>query len=164
MRTPSPAGRIAESIVRRFEGLAGTRDRALVEGRQIPRLAANSVRATHRGELAEAEVLLGEALAYARAHPFAELLVRALTTTGLLQIAQGQPQAAPLDEAVALARQQELRRLLADALTAQSQRDGALGAVGAARAAWTEALALYTALKMPQARLAPAWLGGEKAP
>ena len=88
----------------------------------------------------------------------------ALTTTGLLQIAEGQPQAAPLDEAVALAPQQELRRLLADALTAQSQRDGALGAVDAARAAWTEARALYTALKMPQARLAPAWLGGEKAP
>ena len=48
MLTPSPAGRIAESIVRRFEGLAGTRDRALGEGRQITRLAANSVRATHR--------------------------------------------------------------------------------------------------------------------
>ena len=61
MVTPSPAGRIAESIVRRFEGLAGTRDRALGEGRQITRLAANSVRATHRGELAEAERLLTEA-------------------------------------------------------------------------------------------------------
>lgn len=61
MPTSSPAGRIAESIVRRFEGLAGTRDRALGEGRQITRLAANSVRATHRGELAEAERLLTEA-------------------------------------------------------------------------------------------------------
>ena len=37
MVTPSPAGRIAESIVRRFEGLSGTRDRALGEGRQITR-------------------------------------------------------------------------------------------------------------------------------
>ena len=52
---------IVEEIVRRFEGLAATRDRALVEGRQLVRLAANSVRATHRGELAEAERLLAEA-------------------------------------------------------------------------------------------------------
>jgi translin len=59
--TLSPAGRIAEEIVRRFEGLAATRDRALGEGRQITRLAANSVRATHRGEIAEAERLLAEA-------------------------------------------------------------------------------------------------------
>lgn len=59
--TISPAGRIAEEIVRRFEGLASIRDHALGEGRQITRLAANSVRATHRGELDEAERLLGEA-------------------------------------------------------------------------------------------------------
>lgn len=61
MTTPSPAGRIAEGIVRRFEGLASMRDRALGEGRHITRLAANSVRATHRGELEEAERLLTQA-------------------------------------------------------------------------------------------------------
>ena len=61
MSTVSPAGRIAESIVRRFESLAATRDRALGEGRQITRLAANSVRATHRGQIEEAERLLAEA-------------------------------------------------------------------------------------------------------
>jgi translin len=61
MSTASPAGRIAEGVVRRFEGLAATRDRALGEGRQITRLAANSVRATHRGEIDEAERLLVEA-------------------------------------------------------------------------------------------------------
>src|SRR5687768_8416462 len=61
MSTPSPAGRIAEGITRRFEGLSSTRDRALGEGRQITRLAANSVRATHRGHLGEAERLCGEA-------------------------------------------------------------------------------------------------------
>jgi translin len=59
--TLSPAGRIAEGIVRRFESLAATRDRALGEGRQITRLAANSIRATHRGQIAEAERLLAEA-------------------------------------------------------------------------------------------------------
>jgi translin len=57
----SIASGITEGIVRRFEGLAATRDRALGEGRQITRLAANSVRATHRGEIDEAERLLAEA-------------------------------------------------------------------------------------------------------
>src|SRR5215203_5482248 len=61
MSSVSPAGRIAEGIVRRFESLSATRDRALGEGRQITRLAANSVRATHRGQLDEAERLLSEA-------------------------------------------------------------------------------------------------------
>jgi translin len=61
MATASPAGRIAEGIARRFESLSSMRDRALGEGRQITRLAANSVRATHRGELEEAERLLAEA-------------------------------------------------------------------------------------------------------
>lgn len=61
MSTVSPAGAIAEGIVRRFESLAATRDRALGEGRQITRLAANSVRATHRGQIEEAERLLAEA-------------------------------------------------------------------------------------------------------
>jgi translin len=61
MSTASPTGRIAEEIVRRFESLSATRDRALGEGRQITRLAANSIRATHRGELADAERLLDEA-------------------------------------------------------------------------------------------------------
>ena len=61
MPTATTAGQFAEQIIRRFEQLSTTRDRALGEGRQLIRLAANSVRATHRGELAEAETLLGEA-------------------------------------------------------------------------------------------------------
>jgi translin len=52
---------ITDEIVRRFERLAATRDRALGEGRQITRLAANSVRAIHRGQIDEAERLLAEA-------------------------------------------------------------------------------------------------------
>jgi translin len=61
MPTDSPVTGIADDIVRRFETLAATRDRALGEGRQLVRLAANSIRATHRGELNDAERLLGEA-------------------------------------------------------------------------------------------------------
>ncbi len=61
MATEATVARIAEEIVGRFEGLAATRDRALGEGRQLVRLAANSIRAAHRGELVEAERLLTEA-------------------------------------------------------------------------------------------------------
>lgn len=61
MSSDSPTRRITEGIVRRFEGLSARRDQALTEGRQITRLAANSVRATHRGELDDAERLCSEA-------------------------------------------------------------------------------------------------------
>ena len=55
------ASRTTEAIVRRFERVAAARDEAVGEGRQLVRLAANSVRATHRGELTGAETLLAEA-------------------------------------------------------------------------------------------------------
>jgi translin len=61
MSTESSVRLITETIVRRFERLAATRDLALGEGRQITRLAANSVRATHRGHHDDAEELLREA-------------------------------------------------------------------------------------------------------
>jgi translin len=61
MSTESSVRQITEMIVRRFESLAATRDLALGEGRQITRLAANSVRATHRGQLDDAQELLLEA-------------------------------------------------------------------------------------------------------
>jgi tetratricopeptide (TPR) repeat protein len=119
---------------------------------------------TRLNEADEAEPLLGEALAWARAHPYAELLVRALTALSVLRVAQGRAEDAPTAEAVALARHQELRRLLADALSAQSQCEAALGRAEAARATWADALNLYSALKMPQARLTPGWLGDRKTP
>ncbi|MGI9255066.1 MAG: haloacid dehalogenase [Thermomicrobiales bacterium] len=55
------ARQVTEEIIRRFEGIAAARDGAVGEGRQLIRLAANSVRATHRGETAEAQALLDEA-------------------------------------------------------------------------------------------------------
>jgi translin len=55
------ANRITEAVVRRFETIAAARDGAVGEGRQLVRLAANSVRATHRGEVEAAEALLAEA-------------------------------------------------------------------------------------------------------
>lgn len=51
----------AAAILERFDIVSAARDRALAEGRQIVRLSANTVRAVHRGELAEAAALLAEA-------------------------------------------------------------------------------------------------------
>src|SRR5262245_49312357 len=51
------------SILERFDILSAARDRALTEGRQIVRLSANTIRAVHRGELAEAALLLSESKA-----------------------------------------------------------------------------------------------------
>jgi translin len=59
--TESSLGTIAEAIIERFDAVSAARDRALADGRQIIRLSANSIRATHRGEDAEAEQLLEQA-------------------------------------------------------------------------------------------------------
>ncbi len=63
MTERTPLTEITEQIIGRFEAINASRDRALGEGRQLVRLAANSIRAAHRGELAEAERLLAEARA-----------------------------------------------------------------------------------------------------
>jgi translin len=52
---------VADDIVTRFEETNVARDQALAEGRQIVRLSANTVRAVHRGQFAEAGSLLEEA-------------------------------------------------------------------------------------------------------
>lgn len=57
----SSATEITRQIIRRFEETAAVRDRAIGEGRQLVRLAANSIRATHRGDDADAGALLAEA-------------------------------------------------------------------------------------------------------
>jgi translin len=61
MDDPFGVDRSINAIVGRFEALAGVRDQAIGQGRQIVRLSANAVRATHRGDLAGADALLKEA-------------------------------------------------------------------------------------------------------
>ena len=61
------ARQLTDDIIRRFERVASARDGAVGEGRYLIRLAANSVRATHRNDLAEAEALLTEAATRLRA-------------------------------------------------------------------------------------------------
>jgi translin len=62
---PAPSeetlGATVAAIVRRFDAQAAVRDRALAEGRQIVRLAANGIRAVHRGEDPRARSLEAEA-------------------------------------------------------------------------------------------------------
>lgn len=51
---------VSIDIIERFEAVNRVRDEALGEGRLLVRLAANAIRALHRGETAEAERLLGD--------------------------------------------------------------------------------------------------------
>lgn len=59
--TEPPLTRHVTAIIGRFETQAAVRDRAIAESRLIVRLAANTVRATHRRQHAEAEQILSEA-------------------------------------------------------------------------------------------------------
>ncbi|MCC6705131.1 MAG: haloacid dehalogenase [Thermomicrobiales bacterium] len=77
-RTHPELAPIGREIIARFETVNASRDRALNEGRQIIRLAANTIRAIHRNELEEAADRLAEAESMLRelvAHlePFPEI-------------------------------------------------------------------------------------------
>jgi translin len=64
-QAPSPpatdGGASIDEIIARFEAVNAVRDQAVTAGRQIIRLAANSVRALHREDVQSAEALLAEA-------------------------------------------------------------------------------------------------------
>lgn len=66
-RTHPELASIGSEIIARFETVNASRDRALNEGRQIIRLAANTIRAIHRNELDEATERLTEAESMLRA-------------------------------------------------------------------------------------------------
>lgn len=59
--TASSIQATANEIIQRFEVTNAARDRALTEGRQVIRLSANTVRAVHRGDVAESDQLIGDA-------------------------------------------------------------------------------------------------------
>ena len=58
---PEQLGAIGDQILARLEATNGARERALGESRQIVRLCANCIRASHRGDLVAARRLAGEA-------------------------------------------------------------------------------------------------------
>ncbi|NJO83742.1 MAG: tetratricopeptide repeat protein [Blastochloris sp.] len=108
----------------------------------------------------EAQPLLDEALKIGRAEDNSELVIRAQTGIGEVALLRDDPNAAdtPLNEAIALARRIEARRLLALALSARSQQLAALERIADANAAWEEAQRWFTMLHMPQGKTSPAWL------
>ena len=58
---PERLSAIGDQILARLEATNAARERALGESRQIVRLCANCIRATHRGDLGAARRLVGEA-------------------------------------------------------------------------------------------------------
>lgn len=112
------------------------------------------------GEYDEAERVLRDTLLFSRANNETELISRALVSQGRLAVLRGDPQsAAPLlDEALSLARRADFRRLVAEVLSAQSEQRAAAGRPDEAAILWDEAQRLYGILRMPQAKVQPAWL------
>ncbi len=88
------------------------------------------------------------------------MLIAAQIARARMLIAQDQPAAAEgvLTEAQTQAHKLDNRRLLAEALSARSQQQAALGHPDESAAAWEEAQRGYAMLHMPQAKLQPAWL------
>lgn len=112
------------------------------------------------GDVRLAREQFDESLREARAGEDAEAIISALTGLGRAALLQGTPGDAliSLDEAVMLARKADMRRLLADALSASSEAQAALGSSERATTLWKEALKLYTILNAPQRQRPPAWL------
>jgi len=108
----------------------------------------------------QADSLCASVLEDARATNDIDLLIRALTTQARTAILSGDliAAAAPLDEAIILARKLDSKRLLADLLYLRSQHQAGLHELSQGREAWDEAVKLYTALHMPQAKIEPSWL------
>ena len=71
------AGELAEPIIGRFTVLSQRRDAVLADSRQVVRRSANSIRASHRGELPEAA---------------AELAAARVLADGMLTLAQEHPE------------------------------------------------------------------------
>lgn len=107
-----------------------------------------------------AAVLLDEALVQSRADHHIEGIVQALIGTARVLLERKQPQQAeaPLNEALALARKADLRRLVAEALSVHSQQQAAVNNPERSLALWEEARKLFSILQNPKAKLVPAWL------
>ena len=60
-RDHAELGQAVDDVIRRFEAVSAARDTAVTEGRQVIRLAANTVRALHRAERDAAADLLRQA-------------------------------------------------------------------------------------------------------
>lgn len=108
----------------------------------------------------EARALIDDALAYARSHDQAELLIRALLSSAALALTEQRADdaARALDEALTRAKRADLRRLVAEGLRLRSQQLAMQNAVVEASAVWDEAAKLYSMLHMPQGKMQPEWV------
>ncbi len=112
------------------------------------------------GQIDAAALLLEEALHQSRADGHIEGIVQALIGTGRVYLKRKQPQQAEtaLNEALALARSADLRRLVAEALSAHSQQQAAVNNPERSLALWEEARKVFGILQNPKANHLPAWL------
>ncbi len=111
------------------------------------------------GRLDEAKALLESTLIRGRAGEDVEVIVRSLLGLARIAFHQSSESIAPiLDEAVGLARQADMRRLLAEALSLHSEYQASLHDRQRATALWEEARKLFTRLHAPQAKVNPAWI------
>lgn len=112
------------------------------------------------GEVEAAAALFAEVVERGRADQDFELLIQGLTGTAQVALAQKlfDHAGTALDEALALAHRIDVRRLLAEALSVQSEYHAALNRTVQSAAAWEEASKLFKILHHPQAKIQPAWL------
>jgi tetratricopeptide (TPR) repeat protein len=112
------------------------------------------------GQTDAAALLLEEALRQSRADSHIEGIVQALIGTARVYLKRKQPQQAEnaLSEALALARKADLRRLVAETLSVQSQHQAAVNNPERSLALWEEARKLFGILQNPKANHMPAWL------
>lgn len=115
--------------------------------------------------LDEAAVLFDEVLAVGRSSEDTEIIIRALN--GKARIALQQQDlfnvSDLLNQAAVMARKADMRRLLAEALTLQSQYQSLVGQPVRAAELWQEAKRLYTILHASQAYWKPGWLEDKPA-
>jgi tetratricopeptide (TPR) repeat protein len=112
------------------------------------------------GDLEAAHPLLTEAADYGREQNDVNIHVRALN--GLAQVAVMQDDLTTaqryIEQAVSLAEQMHMRRLLADAVAVRSQIYSQRGDPAAASTDWARAEKLYTILRLPLQNRKPNWM------
>ncbi|MEO8606636.1 MAG: tetratricopeptide repeat protein [Chloroflexota bacterium] len=115
------------------------------------------------GQIAEATALLESGLAQGQNDSDIELIIRGQIGLARVALKQNQPESVTtaLDEATGMARQADMRRLLAEALSVYSEQQAALKQPERSSSLWDEAQKLYRMLNSPQAKLQPAWLEGK---
>ena len=118
------------------------------------------------GKIDEAQSLIDDALTTARESHDIEALLYALNGKVRVLLRQSQAEAAAtlISEAIKIGKQAEMRLLLAESLTLNSEQQAALGNLETGRDLWAEAQRLYKMVGAPEAKQTPFWLGTNPPP